>query len=257
MRIHKISRYIFTVSAIALACASAAACGDSSDDVVAHVQGVGSISKGTLEHWIPIEARLIYAVEPRTPVPEGVVPDPPTYAACIAYLRSRKQKIVETGPKPTTAGLKSRCAQQYRAVRQAALNLLIGTDWTLGRASEAGIKVTDAEVKQRLELTKKTALAMSDAEYAKYLKYTGQTAADMLLRAKVELIQARIQEGMLALAKRLPNGLTSQRKGSALAKLMATDADAKRWVAKTSCRPGYVTSSCSQYRGGESPGAPN
>lgn len=255
---YRTSRRISTLGIIAMALFAAGCGGSRADMVVAHVEGVGSIHRSTLEHWIPIEARLIYSVVPRRPVPKGVVPDPPTYTACIAYLQSIKQKIVETGPKPTVRQLKSKCEQQYQSVKQNALNLLIGTDWTFGKAVETGMKVTKAEVKQRFELVKKNDLRMSGAEYAKYLRYTGQTLADMLLRSKVQLIEARFQQQLATLIEHFPAGLSVQQKQKAIAKLIARDgATTKQWIARTSCRAGYVASSCRQYRGPEPAGIPN
>jgi foldase protein PrsA len=231
--------------------------GGSSSEIVARVAGVGSISKAAVEHWIPIQARLAHTVVPRRPIPEGVVPDPPDYTACVAYLRTTKQKLVESGPKPTASQLKSKCAQYYHGVKLSVLNLLIGSDWTFGNAAAAGMKVTPQEVRQRFELVKKNDLRMSDKEYLKYLKYTGQTLSDMMLRSKVQLIEARIQASVFAVARQLPKGLTERQRQEALMKPTAAMPTIKQWVARTSCEPDYVSSSCKQYKGPLPPGFPN
>jgi foldase protein PrsA len=241
---------------IAITVVGVAGCGGGgSDEIVARVQGVGSISKGTLEHWIPIEARLVYQEVPKRPVPKGVVPDPPTYTSCIAYLKTTKQKIVETGPKPTPAQLKSKCAHKYQEMKELALNTLIGWDWTIGMGAEAGMKASDAEARQRLEAVKKNNLP--GIPFDRYLKYTGQTLSDMLLRSRVQLFEVKFQERTIAMVKLLPKGLSAQQRQKELAKLAARLPTSKQWVAKTSCIPGYVTSSCRQYKGSEEPGIPN
>lgn len=249
-------RFISTLGALAVVFAGVGACGGgSSGEIVAHVQGVGSITRGTLEHWIPIEARLVYQEIPTKPVPKGVVPDPPTYAACIAYLKTTRQKIVETGPKPTAAQLRTRCAHKYQETKVLTLNTLINWDWTLGMGAAAGMKVTDAEVRQRLAAVKKNNLA--GISFAKYLKYSGQTPSDMLLRSRVQLFEVKFHERLVAMVKRLPSGLSAEQRQRALAKLAATMPTNRQWVAKTSCSAGYVTSSCKQYKGSQPPGTPN
>jgi hypothetical protein len=256
-RWYRVTRVISTLCFTVIALAGASSCGGGSNEIVARVTGVGSIDRATVEHWIPIQARLAHTVVPRRPIPAGVVPDPPDYKACVAYLKKTGQEIVEKGPKPTAAALKRKCAQSYQAVKASVLNLLIGSDWTFGNAAAAGMKVTPQEIKQRFELVKKNDLRMSDKEYLKYLKYTGQTLSDMMLRSKVQLIEARIQARVFAVAKRLPKGLTEEQRQAALMKPTAAMPTIKEWVTRTSCRPGFVTSSCKQYKGTLPPGFPN
>jgi hypothetical protein len=256
---HRISRCISVLGAIAIAIAialvSVAACGGSgSDEIVARVAGVGSISKGTVEHWIPIQARLTHSVVPTKPVPKGVVPDPPAYPACIAYLKTT-QKITETGPKPTIAQLRSRCAQQYQTLKLNVLNLLISWDWEIGSGAATGMKVTDSDVRRRLETIRKNDLV--DVSFKKYLKWTGQTEADMLLRSRVQLFEVKFRDRAIAMLSHLPPGLTAQQRQQAIAKLSAGQPTPSQWVARTSCRPGYVTSSCRQYKSSLPPGRPN
>jgi len=253
---YRISRCISALGAIVIAAAGLAACGGgNSGEIVAQVAGVGSISKGTLEHWMPVEASLLYEEVPRKKVPAGVMPDPPTYTACIAYLRSTKQKILETGPKPTAAQLKDKCAQKYQELKVLTLNTLIGWDWTIGMGATAGMKVTDTEVRQRLEAVKKNNLP--GVSFTKYLKYTDQTVSDMLFRSRVQLFEVKFQQQAITMAKFLPKGLTAQQQQKAFAKLAAGLPTTKQWVARTSCRTGYVTSSCRQYKGSLPPGIPN
>jgi len=249
-------RFISTLGALAVIVVGVGACGGGgSGQTVAQVQGVGAISKGTLEHWIPIEARLVYQEVPTRPVPRGVVPDPPVYAACVSYLQTTRQKIVETGPKPTAAQLRTRCAQKYHEITVLALNTLINWDWTLGMGAAAGMKVTDAEVRQRLEAVKRNNL--TGVPFAKYLRYSGQTEADMLFRSKVQLFEVKFQERLDAMVKRLPHGLSAKQRQRALAQFAAKLPTNRQWVARTTCSAGYVTSSCKQYRGSQPPGIPN
>jgi foldase protein PrsA len=251
------NRCISALIAIAVAVVGVTACGGgNSDEVVARVAGVGSINKATLDHWIPVEAVLLYQQEPTSPVPKGVIPDPPDYTACIAYLGSLPQKIGENGPKPTVVQLKGRCVQRSRELKVITLNTLIGWDWTIGAGLALGMKVSDAEVRKRLEEVNKR-IFPTKAQFANYLKITRQTVTDMLFRSRVQLFEAKLIQERAALEKRLPSGLPAQQRQAAIAKFMKSISPGKEWAAKTSCREGYVVSACKEYKGSLPPGIPN
>jgi hypothetical protein len=254
---HILSLGVFTLVALTFT-----ACGGGSDSTVARVAGVGSISNAMLDHWMTIEARLLYQEVPTRPVPKGVVPDPPAYTACIAYLRSAvrnikstTQKIGEDNSRLTVAQLRDKCAHQQQELKVLTLNTLIGWDWTIGQGLEIGVKVSDAEAGQRIEALKKEDL--TGVDFQKYLKYSGQTRSDMLLRAKTQLVEVKLGRVLESLAKQLPKGLSPQQRQASLAKLLPRLSSPRQWVTKTSCKTGYVTSSCKQYRGSMPPGIPN
>jgi foldase protein PrsA len=243
-----------------VAVAGLAACGVSSSHVtVAYVSGVGSISRATLDHWIPVVAIGRYQVQPTKvkpikPIPSGVVPDPPDYTACIAYLKVTSQKLGETGPKPTTEQLKGRCRHRYQELKMVTLNTLIGWEWTIGAGLAQGINVPDAEAKQWLEEGSKRSYPMP-GEFALYRKLTRQTFADMLFRSRVELFQVKLVKIQAAL--QMHSGWTAQRRQRAVAQFLKAMPPSKQWAARTTCRAGYVVSACKQYKGPESPGLSN
>lgn len=233
----------------AIAAVGLAACGGGdSGVVVARVEGVGSISKAALDHWIPVEAVVLYQEYPTKPVPKGVVPDPPDYTACIAYLKSARQSLVESGPKPTALQLKGKCRQKSQELQEITLNTLILWDWTIAAGEALGMKASDAEVRQRFAEENKNLFPRGKAELANYLKLTGQTVADMLFRSRVEVFEGKLIERRNAMQK------LGRR---ALAKFLAYLPPGKRWATITSCHAGYVVSACRQYRGPHVPGGPN
>ncbi len=238
---HKISCYISALGAIVVAVVGVTACGGGSSEIVAQV-GTSSISRATLDHWIPIEAIVSYELFPRKPVPRGLVPDPPNYTACIAYLESTPQKLVERGPKPTTAQLKSQCQQKYEGLRRQVLNFLITAEWMIGEGAERGVKVTDEEVRQQFEGVKKTFFP-KEAEFEKFIAITGETVPDQLFRSKVQLLEHKL------FAKK---GLTAKQQQ---AYLKFVNESTKKWIARTSCRAGYVVPDCKEYKGPLTPGA--
>ena len=247
-------RCISILGAVAMASSALAACGGGSNTTVAQVAGVGSISKAMLEHWMPIEARILYSEAPTRPTPSGVVPDPPTYSACIAYLRVTPQKAGERLGKATPAQLRDRCARKEEELKELTLNTLIGWDWTLGRGLRVGVRVSDAEARQRVQLLKKSDFAGQD--FSKYLKYSGQTTADILFRAKVQVVEGKLNEHLTAL-QNSKTPLSASRERVALAPLAARLLTDKQWAERTNCPSGYVTSGCKQYRGSQAPGVPN
>jgi foldase protein PrsA len=249
---HVRGRWISALGAVAIAVGALTACGGSSNTPVAQIAGVGTISKAMLEHWMPIEARILYSEAPTRPTPSGVVPDPPTYTACVAYLRVTPQKVRERPDKQTTAQLRARCAHKEQELKELTLNTLIGWDWTIGRGLRVGLSVTDAEGRRRVEVLKHSDFAGQD--FSKYLKYSGQTTSDMLLRAKVQVVEDKLSS--------LQKGLQSSHQGqlserASLVSLAAKVLTDKQWAERTNCPSGYVTSGCRQYKGSQAPGVPN
>jgi hypothetical protein len=248
---HRIS----TLGAVVLAVAGMASCGGSDPgEIVARVGGVGSISKATLDHWLPVEAVILHEEYPTKPAPKGVLPDPPDYAACIAYLKATHQKLQEKGPEPTAAGYKSRCEQKLQELKEITLNLLIYWDWIIAAGTALGIRVSETEVTQRFAEVNKNAFPRGKTEFANYLKITGQTVADMMFRSKVLSFEAKFVERQRAIERNLPAGPPRR---SALAKLAQYLPPGKQWAATTNCHTGYVVSSCRQYTGTQAPGSPN
>lgn len=240
-------RCVAVLGAVVVAAVGLVACGGSdSGGVVARVEGVGSISKATLDHWISIEAIVSRDLFPRKPVPRGVVPDPPGYTACIAYLRSLPGVIAGAGSKPTVAQLENRCRQRYETLRQSELEFLIGAEWMIGEGAERGVRPTDAEARKQLKQFNKADLPR-EADFRRYLALTGQTLSDELFRSKVQLLEEKLPQ--MIVAKRL----TAQQRRQAYAKFGREFT--RKWTARTSCRPRYIVSKCRQYRGPLTPGA--
>lgn len=73
------------------------------------------------------------------------------------------------------------------------LGFLISSNWVLGEASSLGVKVSDAEVKKQFEKIKTQQFPKS-AEFEKFLKSSGQTVSDLLLRVKLNLLSSKIQQ---------------------------------------------------------------
>lgn len=247
---HGIGRGIAGICVTAVAVAALSACGgSSSNERIVQIAGVASISKAALEHWMPVEAVVLYEERPTKPVPKGLIPDPPDYKACMAYLAAK-------APTLTSPQLNLRCRQRNAEVRTLTLNTLISWYWTIGSAEAVGFKASDAEIKRwYLELGK--LLFKSNRELANYMKWTGQTTPDMLLRAKVQLYELRLAEKLTAAEKQLPKSLSPAQRQAAISKLTKFASPSSYWPSRTTCRPGFVVSACREYKGPFSPGLPN
>jgi foldase protein PrsA len=241
--------------AVAVAIVGLAACGGGgSSEIVARVAGVGSVSRASLEHWMPVEAVVLYQEYPKEPVPKGVIPDPPIYTACIAYSKSAPQQPVASGPKPTTAQLKSKCALKYRELKELTLNTLIAWYWTIAAGKALGMSASGAEVRQRFQEVNNRAFP-KPGEFARYLKLTGQNVSDMLFRYRVQAFEAKLIDKLTAL--KTLKGLTSQERRAALVQFNENLPPNKQWAARTTCRKGYIVSACKEYRGSQPPAIPN
>lgn len=190
----KHSRFISALGAVFFAVLGLAACGGGGIPGNAVVQvGGNPITKASYEHWLSVAAASSSAATPGQTAPKPVVPDPPTYTACIAHLEATAPKPAKGQSKPTAAQLKSQCEQQYKSLQQEVLGFLISSAWVLGEAESQGVKVTDAEVKKQFEQIKNQQFPKPE-EFKKFLATSGQSVSDLLLRVKLNLLSSKIQQ---------------------------------------------------------------
>jgi foldase protein PrsA len=238
----KMIRYALMFAFTVAAGVGLAACGGGlSGDAVAQV-GADSISKATLEHWTSVEFVTDRESNAQQPVPAGVVPDPPRYTACIAHLRPSAQAATKSQPQSSTARLRRECERSYQTVQQHVLNVLIVFDWQIEEAAHQHLKLTDAEVKQQYKRFIHERFP-NQGELQRYLTNTGESLSDELLRMKIDLIGTKLTDKALAKL----GGINTPQQQQAFAS--STTEYIKRWVAKTTCRPGYIVSNCKQYKG--------
>ena len=138
------------------------------------------------------------------PAAKPVVPDPPTYTACIAHLQATAPKPAKGQPKPTAATLKAQCEQQYTALKQQVLGFLISANWVIGEAGDQGVKVSDNEVKKQFNQIK-TQQFPKEADFQKFLASSGQTISDLLLRVKLNMLSSKIQQKVTKDAGKKPS----------------------------------------------------
>jgi hypothetical protein len=131
-------------------------------------------------------------------------------------------------------------------LQTTTLSKLISWEWTVGRGTALGVKVTPAEIDTRLTEVNARQLRRKGQLQA-YMRATGQTRADLLFRAKVQLFEVKLGARVTAL-EHAP-GLTLAKRRAEITKLLAGEGQEGAWIAKTSCRPGFVAPGCRQYKG--------
>jgi hypothetical protein len=240
-----IGRLICGLSVVLIASVSLTACGDSKSGAVVARVGGRSITKSSLERWTAIEAVLAYETNPRRPPPRGIVPDPPAYVNCVAYLKA--ESSAADHPMPSATQLKRRCDKRHTSLQRHVLDILLIYYWLRNEAAERGVEVTSSDVEHVLDR-----IFPSAAAYHRYLAITGERPADERLIIQKDLLDTKL----LQLDEAKYRQQTTAAHQSERALVEAAKAFTKKWRARTSCSAGYVVSECEQYRGPPSLVAP-
>jgi len=226
---------------VVLVCGVAAGgCGSSSGGSsggVAVQVGHYTVSKAEVAHWIPIEAILAQEVIPKGPIPNGMIPDPPSYTNCLSYQRTIVLSIPGEKTTPTIPQLRRECRERYESARKSILSMLTIYGWLKEEAAAHGIKVSDAQAQQHFVET--TSKEFKTTSYQQYLTRTGLTSQDELLRIKNNLLAT------IALTKIFPH---QPHPKNAYPEFLL------HWAAKTHCAPEYITPNCKEYKGTHTPG---
>jgi hypothetical protein len=157
-----LDRLAITVAILAVVAVGLAGCGGHARDPVVVRVGTSAITKSQLVRWMSVLA------------PDHEVPDPPTYAACVASRRALTLDSV-------TRVLEQECEQQYRRLRERALHALISAAWLIGEARDRGVAPSRRMVEERL------------AGQKRMLPATGATLADAELKIEAELAANRLR----------------------------------------------------------------
>jgi len=272
MRLHVAVRRVALLAAVpfALTVPASAAVGDGASvpgDAVAIV-GEAPISNDEFAHWMTVAATSRQASIDATIPP--TVPVPPDFTACVAAATAA---LPETPPKgkttPTDAQLKERCRKDYEELRDEVLQFLITAQWIIGEAGSQGIELTDQQVQAEYAKQKKQNYP-KDADFRKFLKISGMTIDDLLMRVKVDTLSDRLRgkvtkgaatptraqikayylkhkrqfrrKTLKQATPQIARTLKQQRQQKALAAFVVTLHD--DWKARTICRSGYVIESC-------------
>jgi hypothetical protein len=101
-------------------------------------------------------------------------------------LQTAKQSGQQSAPSPSSP--------QYKQIKDQAMQTALQIAWIVGEANKRGLTFTDTEVQQSLQQIKSQ--FKTQAEYVKARDQAGLTDADVLERAKLQLIQNKIQDSV-------------------------------------------------------------
>jgi foldase protein PrsA len=183
----KAVRIFLALCALAVTAAVAVGCGGLPGNAVAEVDG-STIDKAEFNHWLNVAAK--------SGGTNTTVPDAPTYTKCVAAKRKTTPKPATGQPKTTDDQLKKQCKSEYDALRNQVVGLLVSYKWIQGEADAQNIKVSDAEVKKSFDTQRKQNFPKA-GDFEKFLKTSGQTEADILLRVKLDLLSQKIRDKVI------------------------------------------------------------
>lgn len=98
--------------------------------------------------------------------------------------QTAKQNGVQTVPQPSDP--------QYKQLKDQAMQSALQIAWIVGEADRRGLSFTDTQVQQSLQQIKSQ--FKTEQEYVKARDQAGLTEADVVERAKLQLIQSKIQD---------------------------------------------------------------
>jgi foldase protein PrsA len=183
----KAVRIFLALCALAVTAAVAAGCGGVPGNAVATVDG-STIDKAEFNHWLNVASKSSGT--------NATVPDAPSYTKCVAAKRKATPKPAKGQPKTTDDQLKKQCKSEYDALRTQVVGLLVSYKWIQGEADKQGVKVTDAEVKKSFDSQLKQNFPKT-GDFQKFLKTSGQTQADILMRVKLDLLSQKIRDKVI------------------------------------------------------------
>jgi hypothetical protein len=115
------------------------------------------------------------------------------------------------------------------------MGFLISGDWVIGEAAQLGIPLSEATVKRRFDHIRGQQFPRR-REFRHFLRESGQTIADLLLRVRLNMLSAAIQKRVGASAK---NPTDRQRALSEFVRGFKA-----RWRAQTVCVKAFTVADC-------------
>jgi SurA N-terminal domain len=170
---------------------------------------------------------------PATPGP--VKPAPEQIVACIGPQSITGATFQHWAHVARRAEGPSKHHQSRDAVVQQVMGFLISADWVLGEAQARNIVVSEAAVRHTFDHLRAQQFPKRRA-FKRFLKQSGQTVADILLRVRLSILSGRIQSTVVA----GHHGARSRRRAleSFIHEFKA------EWKAQTYCAPAYAVQDC-------------
>jgi hypothetical protein len=231
--------------------------------------GTKTIPRSTVVHWTEVLTPKLASYEPKS------------RADCSA-LRAASEVILprKQAAKLSSTQMQALCVRQQQAVvKETVLQQLLSYEWVIGEAEELGLAPSEAEAQQHIATEERTYKAGKVAFH--HLIYAlGRTPADVRLQVRLTIATERILELLKQRSEKKLDQAQIARYYRAHEKSFSTAGQSKslaqveqavraklaeallvkdqtsfvrsfrlKWLARTSCAPGYVVSRCRQWRG--------
>ncbi len=115
------------------------------------------------------------------------------------------------------------------------MGFLISSDWVIGEAAQLGINLSEASVKRHFDHIRAEQFPHR-REFRKFLRNSGQTIADLLLRVRLNILSQAIQKQVVATA----NGANAKQR--ALSEFV--NSFKARWQSQTVCVKAFTVLDC-------------
>src|SRR5262245_53123086 len=145
------------------------------------------------------------------------------------FLQTAKQNNLQQVPQ--------RSDPKYKQLKDQAVQSALQIGWIVGEGHKEGITFTDTQINQSLQQIKSQ--FKSQQKYEQARDQAGLTDADVLVRARLQLIQTEIQNRISSSVSGTGTsaGQQSAAQQAALSKFGQTFRE--YWRARTGCAPGY------------------
>ncbi len=155
---------------------------------VASVAG-NPITLQAFNHWMYVAEKGNAEEEAQQGQSEPIIVpnDPPQFTTCIKQVREQIASLAKTSDK----ALRSDCQELFTSLSSQVMNFLIEAYWYQADAYKDGVKVTQAQIDSTLNSEMKQEFGStnkSSKEYTQFLAESGQTAADIEFRARVNKV---------------------------------------------------------------------
>src|SRR5215210_1814626 len=142
-----------------------------------------TISKDAYQRWFKLASATAGTA----------APDAPAFTKCVAAKEKAAPKPAKGQPAPKRSDYLKQCKSEYDQLKQQVMTFLVRSTWLEAEADRQGVKVDDKEARAEFNKAVKAAFPKK-GDYAKFLKSSGQTEADLVYRQSVQLLEKKITD---------------------------------------------------------------
>jgi hypothetical protein len=187
----------------------------------------------------PPAATSSAGVAPTPPAPAGAAqPTPEQVLVCVSSqaITGATYSHWLTVAKDAQGSLaKGQHAASAAELQSEVLGFLISSDWVIGEAKDLNVAVSAAEVKKQFDHIRRAQFPKHRG-FEAFLRESGETVADLLLRVELNLLSERIQKHVVA------GHHSAASKQRALSRFVK--GFKMKWQAQTYCAAEYDVADC-------------